>query len=160
LRQKPVNQKLIFTRYYLAPPTEGPIPSLFDLRDVFPPYRRQGVALRASRPALDYAASELGASRVVIKMLFGNTASGNLAIRLGATYSNEETSDTGGVFDVYKSTLPLIAGEDRILVGQGLVDRRTRDLDFFDSSSPVLTERLQSSSSALSRPFSFSGKRN
>jgi hypothetical protein len=127
---------------------------------VFPPFRRQGVALRASRPALDYAASELGASRVVIKMLFGNTASGNLAIRLGATYSNEETSDTGGVFDVYKSTLPLIAGEDRILVGQGLVDRRTRDLDFFDSSSPVLTERLQSSSSALSRPFSFSGKRN
>ncbi|HEY5110769.1 MAG TPA: nucleotidyl transferase AbiEii/AbiGii toxin family protein [Acidimicrobiales bacterium] len=29
------------------------------------------------------------------------------------------------------------------LISQGLVDRRTRDLDFFGSSSPVLSERLQ-----------------
>jgi predicted nucleotidyltransferase component of viral defense system len=29
------------------------------------------------------------------------------------------------------------------IISQGLVDRRTRDLDFFGSSSPVLTERLQ-----------------
>jgi predicted nucleotidyltransferase component of viral defense system len=37
------------------------------------------------------------------------------------------------------------------IISQGLVDRRTRDLDFFGSSSPVLTERLQSIIDSLVR---------
>ena len=76
---------------------------------VFPPFRRQGVALRSSRQALDYAASELGASRAVIKMLPGNTASRSLAIRLGASYVGEEPSDAGSVFEVFKVALRLKA---------------------------------------------------
>lgn len=76
---------------------------------VFPPFRRQGVALRASRLALDYAASVLGASGAVIKMLPGNIASRSLAIRLGASHAGEEPSDAGSVFDVFKVTLPLKA---------------------------------------------------
>jgi predicted nucleotidyltransferase component of viral defense system len=37
------------------------------------------------------------------------------------------------------------------IISQGLVDRRTRDLDFFGSSSPVLRERLQSIIDSLVR---------
>ena len=37
------------------------------------------------------------------------------------------------------------------IISQGIVDRRTRDLDFFGSSGPVLTERLQSVIDSLVR---------
>lgn len=37
------------------------------------------------------------------------------------------------------------------IISRGIVDRQTRDLDFFGSSSPVLTERLQSIIDSLVR---------
>ena len=53
---------------------------------VFPQYRRQGIARRASLLALEYAATAMGAKTVIIKMLPGNVSSNNLALELGAYY--------------------------------------------------------------------------
>ena len=52
--------------------------------------------------------------------------------------------------DALEGTDFALAGGAAI-ISQGLVDRRTRDLDFFGSSSPVLTERLQSVIDSLVR---------
>lgn len=74
---------------------------------VFPPFRRQGVARRASRLALNYATISMDARTVVIKMLPDNVRSKNLALSIGANYIGEEPSDAGKTFDVFKMSLPL-----------------------------------------------------
>lgn len=65
---------------------------------VFPPYRRQGIAVEASRLAMDYAAREMGAKRVIVKMLQENDVSLAVARRLGAKPSGTGPSDAGGTF--------------------------------------------------------------
>jgi RimJ/RimL family protein N-acetyltransferase len=72
---------------------------------IFPPYRRRGLATRASRLALDYAAQVLGASSAVIKILDGNNASLGVARNLGAEMVGHEASDAGGRLIVFR--LPL-----------------------------------------------------
>jgi RimJ/RimL family protein N-acetyltransferase len=72
---------------------------------IFPPYRRRGLATRASRLALEYAARVLGASSAVIKILDGNAASLGVARSLGAEVVGREQSDAGGRFVVFR--LPL-----------------------------------------------------
>jgi RimJ/RimL family protein N-acetyltransferase len=74
---------------------------------VFPLFRRQGVARRASGLALNYAAMSMGARTVVIKILPDNVSSKNLALSIGANYVGEEPSDAGKAFDVFKMNLPL-----------------------------------------------------
>ena len=77
---------------------------------IFPPYRRRGLATRASRLALDYAAGELHASSAVIKILDGNEGSKAVATRLGAEVVGHEPSEAGGWFTVFG--LPLGAKHD------------------------------------------------
>ena len=72
---------------------------------VFPQYRRQGIARRASQLALSYAATTMGAKEVIIKMLTGNMSSSKLALGLGAIYVGEEPSDGGETFQVFKRDL-------------------------------------------------------
>jgi len=72
---------------------------------IFPPYRRRGLATRASRLALAYAAQALGASSAVIKILEGNEASIGVARNLGAEMVGHEPSEAGGRFVVFH--LPL-----------------------------------------------------
>ena len=74
---------------------------------VFPQFRRNGVARRASELALKYASTSMGAKTAVIKMLLGNVSSHNLALGLGARYLREEPSDAGGTFQVFSLKLPL-----------------------------------------------------
>jgi len=74
---------------------------------VFPPFRRQGVARRASILALGYAATSMGATAAIIKMLHGNEGSQHLALSLGARYARDEPSDGGGTFQVFEVELPL-----------------------------------------------------
>jgi len=74
---------------------------------VFPEFRRNGVARRASRLALNYASTSMGAKTAIIKMLVGNVSSLNLALSLGARYQREEPSDAGGTFQVLSLKLPL-----------------------------------------------------
>jgi RimJ/RimL family protein N-acetyltransferase len=78
---------------------------------VFPPFRRRGIAVRASRLALDYAAREMGAKRIVVKMLKENEASLAVARRLGATPSGTGPSDAGGTFLI--NVIELTKGVDR-----------------------------------------------
>lgn len=65
---------------------------------VFPSYRRQGMAVEASRLAIDYARREMGAKRVIVKVLQGNDASLAVARRLGAVPAGTGPSDAGGTF--------------------------------------------------------------
>jgi len=74
---------------------------------VFPSFRRQGVARRASHLALTYAATSMGSTTAIIKMLPGNVNSRNLAHALGAHYFGEEPSDGGESFQVFEVDLPL-----------------------------------------------------
>lgn len=72
---------------------------------VFPPFRRTGVATRASRLALRYAAGEMGATDAVIKVLDGNAGSLAVARRLGAREIEKTASDGGGMFVVFRLAL-------------------------------------------------------
>jgi RimJ/RimL family protein N-acetyltransferase len=63
---------------------------------VFPPYRRAGIAVSASKVALRYATKEMGARQAMVKVLQGNEASLAVARRLGAEPSVTEPSDLGG----------------------------------------------------------------
>jgi RimJ/RimL family protein N-acetyltransferase len=74
---------------------------------VFPLFRRQGVARRASLLALNYASTSMDARTVVIKMLPDNVNSKNLAQSIGANYGGEEPSEAGRTFDVFKMNLPI-----------------------------------------------------
>ena len=75
---------------------------------VFPQFRRQGIARRASRLALTYAVSSMGAKAAIIKMLLGNVNSRNLSLGLGSYFVGEEPSDAGEVFQVFRVSLPLV----------------------------------------------------
>jgi RimJ/RimL family protein N-acetyltransferase len=72
---------------------------------VFPPFRQLGFALRACRLVLRYGAESMGAQTAVIKMLPGNVASRNLALRLGAEFVGHAPSDGGSTFHVFKLSL-------------------------------------------------------
>jgi len=72
---------------------------------VFPHYRRQGFARRASLLALSYAAETMGAKAVIIRMLPGNVSSSNLALALGANYIGDEPSEGGETFQVFRRSL-------------------------------------------------------
>jgi RimJ/RimL family protein N-acetyltransferase len=73
---------------------------------VFPAWRRQGIATRASRLALAYGSRDLGATAAVIKVLDGNLASLAVARNLGAAALGVEPSDSGGRFVVHRLELP------------------------------------------------------
>jgi len=77
---------------------------------VFPPYRRRGYAVEASRLALDYAKSELGATHALIRMAEQNDVSISVARRLGAIPVGTDTSDPERTFLVTRLDLsPHIA---------------------------------------------------
>ena len=73
--------------------------------EVFPAHRRQGLATRASRLAVGYAAT-LGVRTVRIKALPWNLASKGVAVALGASFVGNEPSDGGDTFDVYELAVP------------------------------------------------------
>jgi len=72
---------------------------------VFAPFRRAGVATRASRLALKYAADAMGATVAVIKILDGNHISEGVARRLGAVAAGTAESDAGGTYIVFRLAL-------------------------------------------------------
>lgn len=72
---------------------------------VFPEFRRLGIATRAVRLALRYAATEMGARVGLIKILDGNLASISVARRLGALASGTTPSDADGTFLVFRLQL-------------------------------------------------------
>jgi RimJ/RimL family protein N-acetyltransferase len=74
---------------------------------VFPPFRRHGVARRASILALNYASTTMGATTAIIKMLPGNVSSHKLALSLGAHFVRDETPEGGKTFRVLEVDLPL-----------------------------------------------------
>jgi RimJ/RimL family protein N-acetyltransferase len=74
---------------------------------VFPQFRRQGLARRASVPALTYAGTSMGAKEALIKMLPENVSSRKLALELGARYQGQEPSDAGAIFQIFEVDLPL-----------------------------------------------------
>jgi RimJ/RimL family protein N-acetyltransferase len=69
---------------------------------IFPMFRNQGFAKRASVLALRYAHDILMARTAIIKMLPDNEYSTRLAESLGAIYVGTETSAAGSEFKVYK----------------------------------------------------------
>jgi len=69
---------------------------------VSPPFRRQGVAKRASLMALEYGFEEMKARVVIIKMLTENEASVRLAKCLGAQWIRQEPSEAGTTLEVYE----------------------------------------------------------
>ena len=73
--------------------------------EVFPPWRRRGLASEAARLALDYAATTLGASSALIKVLPTNAASLGVARRLGAQQIGTEPSPGGATFIVFRYPL-------------------------------------------------------
>jgi ribosomal-protein-alanine N-acetyltransferase len=72
---------------------------------IFPNYRNQGYAKRASILALGYARDTLGAKTAVMKMLPGNRFSMKLARSLGGNYVGNEPSDAGSEFMIFKLDL-------------------------------------------------------
>jgi len=60
---------------------------------VFPAYRRRGIAVAASRLALDYAMRELGATHALIRMAEDNDVSRLVAAKLGAIPVGTDTSE-------------------------------------------------------------------
>ncbi len=103
-------------QWAVCDPTTGRILGGVELRDLgagdvnlsyvtFPPARRQGIATRAARLALGYAATELGAQSATIKVLRGNEASLAVARRFGAVEVRTEPSDAGFTFVVFRVDL-------------------------------------------------------
>jgi RimJ/RimL family protein N-acetyltransferase len=76
---------------------------------VFPDYRRWGIATRAARLALGYAASEMGAETARIKVLDWNAASLGVARAVGGHDVGREPSEAGGTFVVFEAALPRAA---------------------------------------------------
>ena len=74
---------------------------------VFPPYRRRGIAVEASRLALDYAVREMGATHALIKMAEENEISLAVARRLGAIPIGKDPSDPGRSFLVTRLDLKV-----------------------------------------------------
>jgi RimJ/RimL family protein N-acetyltransferase len=91
----------------------SPIIGGVDLRDlgngafnlsyvIFPLFRNQGFARKASVLALRYAHDILKAETMLIKMLPGNEYSTRVAERLGAVYVGTEPSEVGSPYKVYR----------------------------------------------------------
>jgi RimJ/RimL family protein N-acetyltransferase len=74
---------------------------------VFPQFRRNGVARRATKLALHYASTSMGAKTAIIKMLRRNVSSHRPALGLEASYLLDEPSDAGGTYQVLSLNLPL-----------------------------------------------------
>jgi GNAT superfamily N-acetyltransferase len=72
---------------------------------VFPAWRRRGIATRACRLALAYAAQALGCHAAIFKVLQGDTASIALARRLGATVTGIEMTGAGDLTTVLRLSL-------------------------------------------------------
>ena len=72
---------------------------------VFPDFRRQGIATRASRLALAYARDELGARHARIEVLPDNVASLGVVQNLGATFAGRGTNQAGRDLDAYELEL-------------------------------------------------------
>ena len=72
---------------------------------VFPEFRRAAVATRASRLALDYAATALDATTAIIKVLDWNAASIGVARSLGAHLVGTEESEARGRLLVFELVL-------------------------------------------------------
>jgi RimJ/RimL family protein N-acetyltransferase len=65
------------------------------------PWRRRGIATRAAELALGYAATNMGATRAILKILESNTASLGVARRLGAELVGTTPSETGATMLVF-----------------------------------------------------------
>jgi RimJ/RimL family protein N-acetyltransferase len=72
---------------------------------VFPGWRRRGIATRACRLALDYAAAVMECRAAVIKVLQGNAASIAVARKLGATVTGIEMTEAGNLATVLRLNL-------------------------------------------------------
>ena len=68
---------------------------------VFAPWRGRGIATRAAELVLEYAVTEMAASRAVIKVLEGNVASLAVVRHLNAELVGTAPSDAGGTFLVF-----------------------------------------------------------
>lgn len=73
---------------------------------VFPDFRRRGIATRAARLVLAYAASDMGAETARITVLDWNVASQAVARAVGGHEVGREPSDAGGTFIVFEASLP------------------------------------------------------
>jgi RimJ/RimL family protein N-acetyltransferase len=73
---------------------------------VFPDFRRRGIATRAARLALAYAASDMGAETARIKVLDWNEVSQSVARAVGGREVGREPSDSGGTFVVFEASIP------------------------------------------------------
>jgi RimJ/RimL family protein N-acetyltransferase len=72
---------------------------------VFPDWRRRGVATRACRLALAYAAATTDSRAAIVKVPHDNEASIALARRLGATVTGMEMTETGRLAVVLRLNL-------------------------------------------------------
>jgi RimJ/RimL family protein N-acetyltransferase len=72
---------------------------------VFAPWRRRGIAARATKLALEFALTEMNASRAIIKVLDGNLASLAVARHLGARLVGTMPSDAAGTCFVFHLAL-------------------------------------------------------
>jgi RimJ/RimL family protein N-acetyltransferase len=68
---------------------------------IFPLFRNQGFARKASVLALQFARDILKARTAIIKMLPGNEYSTKLAESLGAVYMGTEPSEAGSQYNLY-----------------------------------------------------------
>jgi RimJ/RimL family protein N-acetyltransferase len=64
---------------------------------VFPAWRRRGVATRACRLALAYAAGAMDGRAAVFRVRQGNAAAITVARRLGATVTGMEVTEGGNI---------------------------------------------------------------
>lgn len=81
--------------------------------EVFPRWRRRGLASQAARLALDYAANELNAACVLVRILPDNAASLGVARRLGAERVGTEPSPGGAAYAVFRIDLEPRADRPR-----------------------------------------------
>lgn len=72
---------------------------------VFPTRRRRGIATRACRLALAYAAAAMECRTAIVKVLQGDAASIALARRLGAAVTGMEVSEAGAISIVLRMDL-------------------------------------------------------
>jgi RimJ/RimL family protein N-acetyltransferase len=73
--------------------------------EVFPAWRRRGLASKAAQLALDYAATIMNVSYAVIKVLPENVASLGVVRHLGAVFVGTMPSDAGATFLVFRLAL-------------------------------------------------------
>jgi RimJ/RimL family protein N-acetyltransferase len=91
---------------------------------VFPAWRRRGIATRACRLALAYAASAMNGRTAVIRVLQGNAASIAVARNLGATVTGIEVTKAGNLSIVLRLDLASAATGSQVSSGTSWVDRQ------------------------------------